>query len=116
MPEIFHRFCEEFTHHLATKQREDVEEKNWVKPLLCLQRVPLSISLSISFHYWSITIRTSPDFGMTIGNFRSSYRSQDEAPCLFPINDEFEKEERRGEIKRVMGERRRDLSRGDSFR
>lgn len=43
MPEIFHRFYEEFTHHLGTKQREDVEEKNWVKPLLCLQRAPLPI-------------------------------------------------------------------------
>ena len=43
MDEIFRRFYENFTHHPRTKQREDVEGKNWVKPLLCLQRIlPLS--------------------------------------------------------------------------
>ena len=38
MAEIFHRFYQKYSHHLGTKQREDVERKNWVKPLLCLQR------------------------------------------------------------------------------
>lgn len=61
MAEIFHRFYEKFTHHIGTKQRGDVEEKNWVKPLLYLQRI---------FRF-RLLIDICPDFGITFGNFRS---------------------------------------------
>lgn len=39
MAKIFKRFQEKYTHHLETRQRGDVEGKNWVKPLLCLQLI-----------------------------------------------------------------------------
>jgi len=62
MTEIFHRFYKKFTHHLGTKQREDVEGMNWVKPLLCSQR-----NFSCRF-----LIDNCPAFGILFGNFRLS--------------------------------------------
>lgn len=49
---ISHRFFEKFTHHLGTKQKGDVEGKNWVKPLLCLLRIS-------AFGFQSMIVRTS---------------------------------------------------------